>query len=174
MQKVKNKIFSVLMLSLIVPVLMFFSGCGEKSAFVYFEAESNQHVVYTSLNDNGGYNIYVFDKDTTVPDIDDYANGAYYHQDCEQKSFIKIRFSWNYGEETKGGIDGISCKAVDDYYMVVEIKTTSLAYNENKSIYLNGEKLTHKAKGVDANMMELFYENFGLKVGQINTLEYKL
>ena len=174
MQKIKNKLFSILMISLILPVMMLFGGCDEKTAFVYFEAESNQNVVYTSLNEYAGcYHIYVFDKDTQAPDIYDYANAAYYHQACEQKSFIKIHFSWNYGENTKGGIDGIVCKAVDDYYMGVEIKTTSLAYNQNKDIYLNGEKLTPKARGVDKNILELFYDNFGLKAGQINAIEYK-
>jgi len=177
MQKTKNKLFSILMLSLILPVVIFFSGCGEKYAHIHFDAEEGQTVVYTSIAEfAGNYHIYVFDKGVSVPKYNDYTDSAYYHKACTNKAFILIHFTYNYGKHTVEGKEGIDCLASGEYYMEVEVKIGSSSYDIDKSVYLNGKKLTPNAQGVSdkEGYLEFFYDKFGLVVGETNIIEYKV
>ncbi|MBR1925816.1 MAG: hypothetical protein IJ837_03050 [Clostridia bacterium] len=176
MQKTKNKLYSILMLSLILPVFMFFCGCGEKTAHIHFKAEEGQTVVYTSIADVTGYHIFVFEQGAVVPNFDDYKKQSDYYVDCEKNAFLFVYFTHNYGEHTKDGIKGIDCLASGEYYMQVEVKIESNGYAIDKSIYLNGEKLTPDATGIvkKGERFELFYSEFGLNLNETNMIEYKV
>ena len=182
----------ILMLVLTILCVFSLTGCFLRGnsvapfAYARYELTGTQVAYHDSIM--YGTNIYIFEDETKVPDINDSKyvdNMAGYRLDCDSNSMINISFKRIMGVEEVDGKKATLVEIEKWYYVEVLVKKSSSIYDDNKNVYLNGTKLEKKGKDdsvYDSDVIRIFhFEDCGLKRsnpngkinGVVNIIEYK-
>lgn len=189
----KNKILSaVLAIVCLISCCLCVAGCDwgvTPFGYATYKTSGQQVLRFSSTMTNSTH-IWVFEKETDVPNRDDpqyVDNGAQYIRDCDGACMIEIEFGSILGVEE---VDGTKCTLVNmkttPFSLRVTVKKSSSIYATEKDVYMNGAKMEKKTKYdsiTDSSSVKIFYfENFEFgrsnangKINKsiINMIEYR-
>lgn len=152
---------------------LIFVGCDfgvVPGAWIKFKVDGGR-VVYTSnMYASGGPAILYYENSEVVVD-EEYA--------------ISISFYPRImGKDERNGEDTTIVDMSEKQAMKISVRKTSLVYSPEKSIYLNGEKLTPESNGTSESeyLKIMFFDNLEFKRGNpgghenniVNVIEYKV